>query len=61
LHDFFDQTGSPFSIYSGRDNAFSGPTTNSGNNDFADFILPNANRVDGVSTLLQWFNTALSA
>jgi hypothetical protein len=52
------QTGQPFSVYSGRDNAFSGPTTNSGNNDFADQVLAQASRPDGANPLLQWFNTS---
>ena len=52
------QTGLPISVYSGRDNAFSGPTTNSGNNDFADLVLANTNRPNGANSLVQWFNTS---
>ena len=51
------QSGSPFSVYSGRDNALSGPTTNSGNNDLADQLVSQSARPAGVNALAQWFNT----
>jgi hypothetical protein len=50
--------GMPFSVISGRDNALSGPTTNSGTNDLADQISPDSARPAGVDQLRMWFNTA---
>lgn len=55
------QSGMPFSVYSGRDNAFSGPTTNSGNNDLADQATNQSGRPAGANSLAQWFNTAAFA
>jgi hypothetical protein len=50
-------SGLPFSVFSGRDNAFSGPTTNSGVNDLADQITARSSRPAGADFLQQWFNT----
>ena len=50
--------GMPFSVYSGRDNALSGPTNNSGTNDLADQISPDSSRPAGANQLAKWFNTA---
>jgi len=50
--------GFPFSVQSGRDNALSGPTTNSGTNDLADQISSQSARPAGVDRLQSWFNTA---
>jgi hypothetical protein len=52
------QGGLPFSVISGRDNALSGPTTNSGVNDLADQISADTARRAGVNPIDQWFNTA---
>src|SRR5687767_14719251 len=40
--------GMPFSVQSGRDNALSGPTTNSGTNDLADQITAESGRPNGI-------------
>jgi hypothetical protein len=52
------QSGMPFSVLSGRDNAFSGPTTNSGNNDPADQVTSQSGRPAGANALTQYFNTS---
>ncbi len=51
-------SGSPFSVFSGRDNSLSGPTTNSGVNDLADMVTPQSWRPAGANSLREWFNTA---
>jgi len=50
--------GFPFSVQSGRDNAQSGPTTNSGVNDLADQISAQSGRPAGADQIQSWFNTA---
>ena len=50
--------GMPFGVQSGRDNAMSGPTTNSGVNDLADQISAASARPSGADPIAQWFNTA---
>jgi hypothetical protein len=50
--------GLPFHVNSGRDNALSGPTTNSGVNDLADQISADTSRPAGADPLVRWFNTA---
>jgi hypothetical protein len=52
------RSGSPFSVTSGRDNALSGPTNNSGTNDLADQISPDSSRPAGANKLARYFNTA---
>jgi hypothetical protein len=52
------RSGFPFSVTSGRDNALSGPTNNSGTNDLADQITAESWRPAGVNPLTRWFNTA---
>jgi hypothetical protein len=52
------RSGSPFSVTSGRDNALSGPTNNSGTNDLADQISAQSARPAGINQLARWFNTA---
>jgi hypothetical protein len=47
----------PFSVTSGRDNALSGPTNNSGTNDLADQITAQSWRTAGASQLSRYFNT----
>lgn len=50
--------GPPFSVQSGRDNALTGPTTNSGVNDLADQITAQTARPAGSDRIQRWFNTA---
>ncbi|HTM50973.1 MAG TPA: carboxypeptidase-like regulatory domain-containing protein [Bryobacteraceae bacterium] len=52
------RSGFPFSVTSGRDNALSGPTNNSGTNDLADQITAQSWRPAGANPLTRWFNTA---
>ena len=52
------RSGMPFGVASGRDNALSGPTNNSGTNDLADQITADTSRPAGASQLAKWFNTA---
>jgi Carboxypeptidase regulatory-like domain len=52
------RTGTHFAVTSGRDNALSGPTNNSGTNDLADQISAQSGRPAGVDQLAKWFNTA---
>jgi hypothetical protein len=52
------RNGLPFSVTSGRDNALSGPTNNSGTNDLADQITARSARPAGANQLAQWFNVA---
>jgi hypothetical protein len=51
-------TGMPFSVMSGVQNSFSGPTSNSGINDLTDQITAQTSRPAGVDQLREWFNTA---